>query len=282
MILIDAPNLCYIAHYAMGELSNDDVPTGVTFGFLNYVLSIATKFEDNDLVFCFDSKKSWRKLILPSYKANRDEKEYTDEELWLFEHLHRQVMELRSDILPNLGFNNVFMSVGFEADDLIAHLVNQYAGKRDIVIVSSDEDLYQCLQPRVRIYKVKSKKVYTASAFKKEYDITPDKWADVKAIAGCSSDNLKGVFGVGEKTAIKFWKGELKPNSKAYQQIKISWSIYHSTLKLVKLPFDKPLRILKRKNKFNREAFIDTFDRLRFVYHLKEEQFAKWEKQFDL
>lgn len=289
MIVVDATNVCYMIHHAMGEeLSENDILTGVTFGFLNYVLSLATHLKENNLCFCFDSRKNFRKLYYSYYKGKRDNRADFMEcfgGVNTRTHMYRQMDELRKEILPELGFRNVFMLTGLEADDLIAKLVDQYAATDNITIVSADEDLYQCLRKNVRMYKPRAKKIYTITQFKKDYGITPDKWPEVKALAGCSSDNLKGVHGIGEKTAIKFIKNELKPSTKAYKNIKVGWHIYKFTLPMVMLPWKqdgKDFSLNTQPNEFEREAFIEVFDRLRFVYHLKQEQFVKWEKHFNL
>jgi len=70
-----------------------------------------------------------------------------------------------------------------------------------------------------------------------EYGIAPSQWADVKAIAGCSSDGVEGVRGVGEKTAAKFLRGNLKPASKAHQAIVAGNNVWRRNLPLVRLPF---------------------------------------------
>lgn len=282
MILVDANNIAYIAYYSLGELSEGEDRTGTVFGFLNIVNRIAGQF-GNDMVFCFDSKKNIRKEKHPTYKANRH-KDLTSEEAYELKQMYKQLTDLRKDVLPSLGFRNVKVSRGYEADDLIAHYALKYKALMDIIIVSTDKDLYQLLDTNVSIYNPRTKKMFTIHDFKKMYKIKPKDWPEIKAIAGDPADNIKGVWKVGEKTAIKFKRGLLSRESKAYEQIAISWGIVLFWEKCIRLPYLGGHDILfgYKTNRFNRIDFIKTFDRLKFVYYLKDEQFERWEKNFNL
>lgn len=101
---------------------------------------------------------------------------------------------------------------------------------QEIVICTTDQDLYQLLTPNVCIFNARNNKWYTDHDFKREYGIEPKIWKRVKAIGGCKSDNVIGVpipqpdpdkkqMHVGEKTALNFIKGDLGENTKAYQAI---------------------------------------------------------------
>ena len=103
-------------------------------------------------------------------------------------------------VLPEMGFANVFEEKGYESDDIIASLV--VGSDERTVVISSDKDLYQLLN-WCNICDIKGS-VYTKNMFIREYKINPSGWKRVKSIAGCNTDNIKGVKGVGEKTAIKY------------------------------------------------------------------------------
>jgi len=151
--------------------------------------------------------------------------------------LLRQLDTLRDDILPSLGFSNTFYMEGFEADDIIAAVVgvdNQSTAGQGLavcagcakddqfIIVSGDHDLYQVLgrHRRTILYSCSTQKEYTAEDFLTEWKIEPYQWPVVKSIAGCSADNIEGVVGVGEITACKYIRGELKEESKKCQALR--------------------------------------------------------------
>ncbi len=145
----------------------------------------------------------------------------------------KQFNLLRDHLLFEVGFQNVFVKTGFEADDLMARLA---ATQGKTTIVTGDEDLYQVLSPLVSIYSPGKKKEITKASFIQEYGITPEQWVEVKKIAGCTSDMIPGVPGVGEKTAIKYLRGELKETHKTYQAILASTEIIERNDWLVRLP----------------------------------------------
>lgn len=280
MILIDSHNLAHIAYYSLGELSEGEVRTGTVFGFLNIVNRIAGRFGPS-LVFCFDSKVNLRKKADKLYKANR-RKNLTTDEAYEMTQMHKQIVQLRREVLPALGFRNTKVKKGYEGDDIIAYYAKKYTNKQ-IIIVSTDKDLYQLLTKNVSIYNPKTHAIYTVQDFTTEYGIKPNKWTKVKAIAGDPSDNIKGIAKVGEKTALKYVKGQLKTTTKAYDNIRLGWDEVNENMKLVELPYlDIDFGFKYKKNKFDRLQFIKVFDKLRFVYYLKDEQFVKWEKNFKL
>lgn len=205
-IIIDGNNMCWRNHYALGPLSFKKKRTEVVYGALRDIVSLPTTLRSYPLygddsfefVFCFDSRKQKRKKLVPTYKNREKKEEYKD--------VAPQIKELKS-ILKEIGMKNVFQKKGYEADDLIAQIVRTNP-QRKIVVVSSDKDLFQILRSNCNIWLPSKKIIYTEEMFKKEMNIVPGDWIMVKAIAGCSSDTIKGMKGVGEKTAIKYLNAE--------------------------------------------------------------------------
>jgi len=280
-LIIDCNNLCYSSFYTFGDLSHLEKKTGVVFGFIQKVFSLAKKFETNKFIFCWDSKKSYRKLIYPEYKANRrldlSEQEKIDLNL-----AFNQFTELRVKTLPAMGFNGTnFLCVGYEADDLIAEIVDKNQDKENI-IVSTDQDFYQLLD-RASIYNHKTKRMFLQNDFVDKYGITPNLWAKVKAIAGCSSDNVKGIEGVGELKAIKYLQNIL-PNGKIKDRIesKEGQKIIERNRILVSLPYKgrKKLKVELLKNSLKKEMFINVFVDYNFLSLLKKEAIESWNKVF--
>lgn len=243
-LIIDVQNVASRYFYALPvQFRGGDPSRGrceTIKGFLREIIKLAEDFQPDRFVFCFDSDTSLREKILPYYKgtrkANRQGLAGTGKDRV---HLHKQVNLLRKHVLPELGFTNLFRADGYEADDLIAsaalHLV---ALKEECVLVSSDKDLYQLLGEGVVIYNHAKNKTIDEKSFREDYGIFPWQWVNMKAIAGCSSDDIPGVEGVGDVSALKYVKGELGENSRMGQKIKLGKKVIDRNLPLVRLPFE--------------------------------------------
>lgn len=240
-LLIDGDNVAARMFFALPVIHKNSDPSGprveVIFGFLRETLKLLDQFAPCRLVFLFDSDKSKRREILPYYKDTRaPAKNNSIDTPRDYRQLERQKDTLRH-MLKELGFANVFCEDGYEADDLIASLAQTCEGER--VIVSSDHDLWQCLRDgEVLQYDFGRCRMHTAKSFRLEWGVTPRQWARVKAIAGCASDGVPGVKGVGEVTAAKYLKNELGSRCKAATAIAEGKDIIHRNYKLVRLPFD--------------------------------------------
>lgn len=256
-LLIDSNFLCHRAVHVVGNLEYRGVGTGVTFGFFNQLINVTKHVNPDKLIFFWDSRKSERKKLLPTYKDKR-KKDRTEEEKLLWKAIYIQFNKLRKIVLPEIGFHNNFMQSGYESDDLIAQYCRSSNSDEQILIATSDEDMFQLLSDNCSIYKLKDNSVYGVNEFQKEKLITPDQWVLVKQIAGCTSDNIPGVPGVGEKTAIKYILGELKESSKAYQKIKESEELISFNKKLVSLPYMNTIDIREDNNvnQFSMKHFL--------------------------
>lgn len=239
LAVIDVSYLCHRARFTTGALSHEGVRTGVVFGFLRDMKILKDALAVDTFVFAFDGGGSKRKEINPSYKANRDPGNLTPEERMELDDYHKQVRKLREELLPQIGYQNLFHVPGFEGDDIIARVcADESVRGNECIIVSSDHDLFQCLNDRVSMYNPTSKEQMKILDFVDQYGIAPTLWHQVKAIAGCGSDNVVGVPKVGEKTAAKYLKGELKPSLVTYRNIEKSEKLIAENKKLVKLPFE--------------------------------------------
>ena len=280
LMIVDSNNLAYRAYFTTGVLSN-----GIVFGFLKQILYLAKTLKSNKFIFCWDSKSSYRREVDPEYKGNRKPLDPNDQTAIDLQEARKQFALLRKEVLPSLGFKNNFVQRGYEADDLIAHVVNRFPD--NYIIVSGDEDLYQLLLKtklyETKIYQPIKKKFITYGSFAQEYGITADRWAEVKALAGCASDNVKGVIGVGEKTAIKYLNNNLK--GKALESINNSKEIISQSRYLVTLPFpgDRPIYIKGIEyEELMIGDFMDTFTRFGMKSFTYDDSFEEWEEAFKL
>lgn len=256
LLLLDAHYLSHRAKHIFGELQHKGSLTGVCYGLFLTVLEFMSIFQTKDVVFCWDSKTNRRRTLYPGYKGNR-QKELTPEELQFEQEFRRQIQTLRTKYLPQMGFRNNFIQTGYEADDIIAALVSKYRyqWKHKIIIVTSDHDLYQCIQPNVHCYNPQTHTRLTEKGFTKLYGLPPGDWAIVKAMAGCSSDNVRGIDGVGEKTAIAYLCGELPVRYKSYLRIKQSKGLIRRNLRIVKLPLKGTKTRVLKPNRLNQSGW---------------------------
>ena len=233
-LLVDVSYLAHRAWHTTGGLHNAGEEVGVSFGVIQAIDHLSNHFGSVRTVLAFDSGGGGlRAQIRPEYKANRA-KDETEEEKVSRHRFYQQIDDLRARLLPEIGYKNIFKFRGFEADDIIASACD---GVTDAVIVTSDNDLWQCLTGDIRWYNPTTKKLVTAKSFKAIWGIEPVSWSTVKAAAGCISDNVKGIDGVGEKTAVDWLRGVLKEGSKRLKAIDDGLETINSNLPLVKLPF---------------------------------------------
>ena len=197
LFLIDGNSFCYRAFYAIPSLTNSrGEPTNAIYGFVTMLRRVIEEQKPDHLAVCFDRKEpTFRHERYQEYKA------------------HRKPMptELVSQIEPikefcRLSNMAIFEKAGYEADDVIGTLA--LLGKKEghrVFIVTGDKDAFQLVDDRVKILQPhKDNRVYDAAGVKERFDgLGPEKVVDILALMGDASDNIPGVPGIGEKTAIK-------------------------------------------------------------------------------
>lgn len=257
-LLVDFRAVMYSSYYwAKNKCDKDnraDMECGIMFRFFDKLHLAHTYANTNRIFICVDDKESKRKDIYPAYKGKRKK----DELLVSFFPFFDYVAE---EILPKMGFKNIVKAPGLEADDIIASICAK-ENKLPLVIFSEDADLYQCLKYNVSMMSVMRSTAANASImdvarFRRIWGIEPEQWIDVKSIAGCATDNVPGIKGVGEKTAIKYLKGELTRGLK-YICISNGGDTIDFTRRLVKIPFDgEVLDIKYTPEEFNKSGIAE-------------------------
>lgn len=187
---------------------SDSFPTGSIHIVGKTVFKILREERPQYFLFVLDGQgKHFRHELFAEYKANRPQ---APEELKL------QFDPVKT-MLHRLGIH-VEVSENAEADDYIASLAKKYSAERPVVIVGMDKDLKQCLNENVVMWDPASKdeKIVTVQSFREETGLLPAQWPDVQALIGDSSDNIPGVKGIGEKTAIKLFQDF--PNLESIEQ----------------------------------------------------------------
>ena len=194
VLLIDGNPLMWRSACGHGEQH-------VCSGIVNYFFDIISKFDCSEVLLFWDSGKSrWRSDYYPDYKAHRD-KQKAEYDLHEIEEQRKQAQAY----LSYYGVRNISV-YGVEADDAIAWSSKYFEKLTDfdrVVVVTRDRDLWQLISPKVHIYDHLDDKLIDANVCEQELGVSPDKIVDLKALIGDVSDNLKGVKGVGAKTALK-------------------------------------------------------------------------------
>ena len=200
IILVDGNNLIFRSYYATAYSGNllknsKGFPTNALYGFIGMIHKILEEEKPQYIAVAFDIGKNFRKEKYDFYKEGR--KKTPDE-------LHMQEPYARK-ILKAMGIP-YFELAPYEADDIIGTFAKMVEEDPDFVgtIVSSDRDLLQLVSSQLEMKLLKQKDYirYNVETFKKDYGIDPIKIIDLKALAGDSSDNIPGVRGIGEKTAL--------------------------------------------------------------------------------
>lgn len=264
-LILDCHYLAYRAYYALGPLSTTKGDRSeILFSFMREICDLRERFGTMRFVFCFDQGYEKRTAIYPAYKRNRY-KELTEVEYDNLRAFKKQIFRLRTCYLPELGFRNILNKKGYEADDVIATVCQSLHPKRDKgIIVGADKDFYQLIDKHIFLWNPQTKEPMNLKYFRKLYGIEPSEWPMVLALAG-GHDNIHGIKGVGETTAIRYVRGELMHHSKAYKAIQEESATVERNLQLVRLPFDDSIEIRLRDDRLNRKSW----DRLIERYEMK-------------
>jgi len=276
-VIVDSNFVGYRSKYAMGGTVSDDLAIGIIFGFFTEIMSLAKKFSTNNFVFCWDSRQSLRKRLEKTYKKTRHTNMTAEEKKELLVSW-QAFTRLRNEILPIVGFRNVFMESGFEGDDLIASLCRSIEG--DKIIVGSDEDLFQLLG-YCDMWIPGKDKTMTKDLLLSERRFTPPQWAKMKAIAGCGSDEVKGIAGVGEKSVADFFTGDYNPKHKRFANILLNRKKYlERNLPLVRLPFKNTPTFQLLNNDYDFNIFEDMCNEFGFTSFMEGKKREFWKKFF--
>ncbi|MBR4578889.1 MAG: DNA polymerase I [Oscillospiraceae bacterium] len=201
LMLLDGNSLVNRAFYGVRPLNAPDgTPTNALYGFLSILHKLLQEERPDHLAVAFDQREpTFRHKHSAAYKATRKP---MPEELAL-------QMPLLKETLDAMGLCRCELP-GWEADDLLGTLSRRGAEEGwDCVLVTGDKDALQLVGEHVRVLNVKTRMGqtetidYTSETFRSEYGFDPPRMVDLKALMGDSSDNIPGVPGVGEKTALE-------------------------------------------------------------------------------
>lgn len=198
LLCIDGNSILNRAYYGIRMLTNrDGFPTNALFGMVNILSKQIEALEPDYAAIAYDLKApTFRHRMYDAYKAGR---RAMPDEL-------AQQMPVSRDFAAMLGLH-ILSREGYEADDILGTLARmaEESGDSTAYLLTGDRDALQLISPRVHVLLAGNNETtdMDEAAFTARYGITPDRFVDVKALMGDTSDNIPGVPGVGEKTALK-------------------------------------------------------------------------------
>ena len=195
LYLIDGSAYIYRAYFALPPLSNSrGLQTNAIYGFTTMLMKILRDRRPDGLAVVFDEKgPTQRHEEFKEYKAHRPEMQQGMRDQ--IPYIHR--------VVETFGIPAV-RAAGYEADDLIGTLARQAeAAGFDVVIVTGDKDMFQLLTPATRIYDPVKDKWFGEAECRERFGVEPARVIEVMGLMGDTADNIPGVKGIGEKTAMK-------------------------------------------------------------------------------
>lgn len=297
LVLIDGNSIINRAFYGVPDLSNKNgLHTNAIYGFLNIMFKLMDEEEPTHMLVAFDEKApTFRHEMFEEYKGTRKA---------MPEELREQVPVLK-ELLQAMNLR-IFSQAGIEADDILGTMAKK--GEKEgytVVVVSGDRDLLQLATdtimvriPKTRAGKTVVENYHTAEVIEK-YQVTPSQITDLKGLMGDSSDNIPGVPGVGEKTAVKILTmfgtvenalahvEEITPN-RAREAVKNNVSLARLSKQLATIKTDCKLGVSMEEclveDMYNAKAFqmIQSLDIKSVLKRFDQEQSidSKWEKNF--
>lgn len=274
LIAIDALNYCYKYFFVYKNLYNKNRDwTGLYYGFFQKINQLKKEHSGSKIIVAWDRESTVRKKINSDYKANRSkEKE---------QKMDKELKELRK-MLSWYGVYQYYKN-GYEADDVIAKLVDINLNKK-ILVLTSDKDLFQLLSENVFIARKKNAKskerIYNKEEIEFDFNIKVENYTLYKAIIGDKGDNVFGVFRINKfevKKFVNFIDGDvsriysitgMKKFKKIKSKIIMNFGKIEENYELVKLYTDFDLKNIEIKIKS--DQLIKKFEKYEMKEALKE------------
>ncbi len=193
LYLVDGSWIIFRAFHVLPPLTNSHgLPTGATYGFVRMLVKLLKDTRPTHIAVVFDSpKKTFRDDLFESYKANREAA--PNDLLAQIPYIHRSVEAFRIKSI---------MTDGVEADDVIGTLAVHAARERfNTVIVTGDKDFMQLAGPNITLWDTMRDRRVGVREVRERFGVEPRALVDIMALMGDTIDNVKGVPGIGEKTA---------------------------------------------------------------------------------
>lgn len=191
---IDFNNMMFGSYYAAPLINEHGMNVNAIKGFFFKLKALKETFNPDLIVFANDisRSKTFRRKLYPEYKAQR--KVHNDDII--------NQMRVTSHIISLLGYQFINNEL-YEADDVLG-MISRYVSERgyDMIIASSDRDMYQLVNDNVFILSPRNNEIIDREYMYNKYQLTPEQWIELKMLQGDRSDNIPGIPGIGEKTAL--------------------------------------------------------------------------------
>lgn len=280
LVIIDGKSVFYRGYYAMGALSTKEgVPTGGIYGFAAISMELVRKLQPTQVVVAWDKAGTSirkRKAIFAEYKAGRVKPP---------EDFYEQI-PLLMELVAALGWSFIECD-DYEADDIIGTLARQADEtlgadgncEYETFIISSDLDMLQIVDDNTRMYRLlkgfSKIEEMDVAAVEQKYGIKKTQFLDLKALKGDPSDNIPGVSGVGEKTAVKLlsqygsvsgiYENLEKINGAVGKKLKAGRESAEMSYKLAQIMFDAPVKLEAMPEfRLDRSRVVEMLEKLEF------------------
>lgn len=259
ILIIDFNNFLFTSYYGQKLINQHGYNVNAVKGFFTKLKNLKDIFDPDFIVFARDLSrvKTFRRKLFPDYKAQRKP---MDPDIF-------SQMKMAQQIVALLGFSIISHEL-YEADDIMG-MISRFGEEHemDSIIISSDRDMYQLITDHTFVMSPRTSDLIDKNYLQEHYQLTPDQWIELKILQGDRSDNIPGIPGIGEVTALQLMQqyGSIQNIYQSMDQLKPKiqslLTKYQDTLdltrKLVTIETDYTLIDLKEEMLYRHDVFTN-------------------------
>lgn len=259
ILIIDFNNVLFTSYYGQKLINQHGYNVNAVKGFFTKLKNLKDIFDPDFIVFARDLSrvKTFRRKIFPDYKAQRKP---MDPDIF-------SQMKMAQQIVALLGFSIISHEL-YEADDIMG-MISRFGEEHemDSIIISSDRDMYQLITDHTFVMSPRNSDLIDKNYLQEHYQLTPDQWIELKILQGDRSDNIPGIPGIGEVTALQLMQqyGSIQNIYQSMDQLKLKiqslLTKYQDTLdltrKLVTIETNYTLIDLKEEMLYRHDVFTN-------------------------
>lgn len=259
ILIIDFNNVLFTSYYGQKLINQHGYNVNAVKGFFTKLKNLKDIFDPDFIVFARDLSrvKTFRRKLFPDYKAQRKP---MDPDIF-------SQMKMAQQIVALLGFSIISHEL-YEADDIMG-MISRFGEEHemDSIIISSDRDMYQLITDHTFVMSPRNSDLIDKNYLQEHYQLTPDQWIELKILQGDRSDNIPGIPGIGEVTALQLMQqyGSIQNIYQSMDQLKPKiqslLTKYQDTLdltrKLVTIETNYTLIDLKEEMLYRHDVFTN-------------------------